>query len=78
MDKLEMIVLSAETEVEQKNNNLQAAIKRLVELVQEDDITNLCHYNAYIVQAEDVRRYANEVMMAKRVCEALKKVQHEA
>jgi prophage DNA circulation protein len=74
MDKLEMMILSAETEVEQKNNNLQAAIKRLVELVHEDDITNLCHYNAYIVQAEDVRRYANEVMMAKRVCETLKKI----
>jgi hypothetical protein len=75
MDKLEMRIMSAETEVEQKKQYLQASIKKLIELVQEEDISETAFYNAYVSQAEDVRRYANETATAKRVCEVLKAVQ---
>ena len=75
MDRLEMRIMGAEAEVEQKKRCLQASIKKLIELVQKEDISETAFYNAYVVQAEDVRRYANETATAKRVCEVLKAVQ---
>lgn len=75
MDKLEMRIMSAETEVEQKQKYLQSAIEKLVELVQKEDISETAFYNAYVAQTEDVRRYANETATAKRVCEVLRAVQ---
>ena len=42
--------------------------------MQEEDISETAFYNAYVSQAEDVRRYANETATAKRVCEVLKAV----
>lgn len=75
MDRLEMRIMGAETEVEQNQKCLQSAIEKLIELVQKKDISETAFYNAYVVQAEDVRRYANETATAKRVCEVLKAVQ---
>ena len=75
MNKLEVRIMSAETEVEQKKQWLQASIKKLIELVQEEDISETACYNAYVSQVEDVRRYANETAIAKRVYEVLKAVQ---
>jgi hypothetical protein len=75
MNKLEVRIMNAETEVEQKKQWLQASIKKLIELVQEEDISETAFYNAYVSQVEDVRRYANETAIAKRVCEVLKAVQ---
>jgi len=78
MDRLEMCILSAETEVEQKKQYLQASIKKLSELVQEEDITETAFYNAYVSQSEDVRRFATEVATSKLICETLKAVRNEA
>jgi hypothetical protein len=75
MNKLEVRIVNAENEVEQKKQWLQASIKKLIELVQEEDISETAFYNAYVSQVEDVRRYANETAIAKRVYEVLKAVQ---
>jgi hypothetical protein len=75
MNKLEVRIINAENEVEQKKQWLQASIKKLIELVQEEDISETAFYNAYVSQVEDVRRYANETAIAKRVYEVLKAVQ---
>jgi hypothetical protein len=69
-----MMIIGAESEIAQKQGNLQRAIGRLVELLQEKDIADVAFYNAYVSQAEDVRRFANDVATARRVHEALKKV----
>lgn len=70
--RLEMMAISAEAEVRQNEKYLQASIQQMIELLQEKDLTDIAFYNAYIVQAEDIRRFANNVMGAKRVCKALK------
>ena len=75
MDKMKMRIMGSETEFEYKQKCLQSAIEKLVELVQKKDISETAFYNAYVVQTEDVRRYANETATAKRVCEVLKAVQ---
>jgi hypothetical protein len=67
-----MMAISAEAEVQQNEKYLQASIQQMIELLQEKDLTDIAFFNAYIVQAEDIRRFANNVMGAKRVCEALK------
>jgi hypothetical protein len=74
VDRLDMMIIGAEADVAQKQGNLQGAIGRLVELLQAKDIADVAFYNAYVSQAEDVRRFANDVATARRVHEALKKV----
>lgn len=71
MDKLEKMIIGAEVDVEQNKNNLQAAIKKLIELLQERDITEQAYYQSYIAQAEDIRRLADKVIMAKTVHKVL-------
>ena len=57
--------------MEQNENNLQAAIKKLIELLQEHEITDQAYYQSYIAQAEDVRRLADKVIVAKTVHKTL-------
>ena len=71
MDKLEKMIIGAEIDVEQSKNNLQASIKKFIELLQEQDITDQAYYQSYIAQAEDVRRLADKVIVAKTVHKAL-------
>lgn len=71
MDKLERMIIGTEVDVEQNKNNLQAAIKKLIELLQEQDITEQAYYQPYIAQAEDVRRLADKVIVAKTVHKVL-------
>ena len=71
MDKLEKMIIGAEIDVEQSKNNLQASIKKLIELLQGQDITNQAYYQSYISQVEDVRRLADKVIVAKTVHKAL-------
>ena len=71
MDKLEKMIIGAEIDVEQSKNNLQASIKKLIELLQEQDITDQAYYQSYIAQVEDVRRLADKVIVAKTVHNAL-------
>ena len=72
MDKMEMMVIGVEAEISQKEKFLQDSIQHMIELLKEKDITDVSFFNAYVVQAEDIRRFAGELMAAKRVCEALK------
>ena len=71
MDKLEKMIIGAEIDVEQSKNNLQASIKKLIELLQGQDITDQAYYQSYIAQIEDVRRLADKVIVAKTVHKAL-------
>lgn len=71
MDKLEKMIIGAEIDVEQSKNNLQASIKKLIELLQGQDITDQAYYQSYIAQVEDVRRLADKVIVAKTVHKAL-------
>jgi hypothetical protein len=71
MDKLEKMIIGAEIDVEQNKNILQASIKKLIELLQEQDITDQAYYQSYIAQIEDVRRLADKVIVAKTVHKAL-------
>jgi hypothetical protein len=65
------MIIGAEIDVEQNKNILQASIKKLIELLQEQDITDQAYYQSYIAQIEDVRRLADKVIVAKTVHKAL-------
>jgi hypothetical protein len=71
MDNLEKMIIGAEIDMEQNKNNLQASIKKLIELLQGQDITDQAYYQSYIAQIEDVRRLADKVIVAKTVHKAL-------
>jgi len=71
MDKLKKMIIGAEIDVKQNRNNLQASIKKLIKLLQEQDITDRAYYQSYIAQVEDIRRLVDRVIVAEAVHKAL-------
>ena len=70
MDKKEMELISAETEVNNQMKNLQKRIDWLKETL-DGDLTNEGFRNEYIARAEDVRSVLESLMAAKKVLKAL-------
>lgn len=70
MDKKEMALISAETEVNNQMKNLQKRIDWLKETL-DGDLTNEGFRNEYIARAEDVRSVLESLMAAKKVLKAL-------
>lgn len=70
MDKKEMALISAETEVNNQMKNLQKRIDWLKETL-DGDLTNEGFHNEYIARAEDVRSVLESLMAAKKVLKAL-------
>ena len=70
MDKKEMALISAETEVNNQMKNLQKRIDWLKETL-DGDLTNEGFRNEYIARAEDVRSVLESLMAAKKVLKSL-------